>query len=175
VPLADGTPCDDGDPCTAGDVCVAAACRASAGSPAVRLAVQRFVLARARRGRRTLTARASFPALPGADPSRAGLGVTLRDASGAVVYRATVPADGFVRRRRRGVTRVTLRSPTPDGLRRVVFDDGGAVIDVRLRASAPGLDALAGARAAWLLQLGEHCVHDADLACRPAGGRVRCE
>jgi hypothetical protein len=178
--VPDGTWCmhdGDTDPCTAIGACVAGKCAASA-SAARGLASARVRIA-ARRGEGRLSVRGHFLADSGFDPTAADAVLELADASGAILYRATIPG-GALEPARAGTafrylgTRREAREH--NGLRVLDLFTSGDIVLVVARGESVELRAvMTEPELRVTLRFGDTCARDLTLACRTrAPGGLSC-
>ena len=175
----DGSWCmhaDETDPCLALGACLSGACTASqfaAGlfATRVRLAVQH------REG--ALSVHGIFPADPTLDPRVTGATLEIADESGAILYRASVPGDGFTaydfgRGFRYRTSRDAARAV--DGLRVLNLHRSDRNFRVSARAASNDLRTAMGEPALHAtLRFGDHCARDLGLVCRAlVGGGLSC-
>ena len=166
-----------GDPCQAG-FCLAGTCvppgGSSTASPDHALSVDRFVFRLKGRPHR-LHAHGSFVASNPLDPTTTGASINV-GAAGGILYSASVPATGFVAKRRGDVVRYVARHGrrgTAPGLKKLVLDWQGGTMDVTLSLGGPLLAGLRGQPSlTWVVRLGEECARDLDLLCGKNPGPV---
>jgi len=175
----DGMACYQGDPCATGG-CAGGTCAVTAtAAPADDLLVHFIVRKRGGRGR--LVAGAVLPGPLSLEDAVAGATIELRDATGKVLYAATLPSGAF-RWTRHGQALVYQRAGTgkvsaaTHGLTRVMLRRAGNGADLTLRAVAGGLARVpTDTRLVWVVRVGNRCARNPAVVCRSGGnGATYC-
>ncbi len=178
-PEDDGTWCmhaDETDPCLAVGACVAGTCTAgSLSSGLVSTRVRLHVCHR----KGALSVRGIFSADPTLDPRVTGATLEIADESGAILYRASVPGEGFtVFDRGAGFRYVTGRRTARafNGLRVLNLHRSDRDFRVTARAESAELRIAIGEPTLHAtLRFGDNCARDLALACRAlVGGGSSC-
>lgn len=118
-------------------------------------------------GGATLNLRSTFQSGSAIDPSAAGFELEIADATGAVIYKATVPPDLF---ETRGSTKFRYLAKADavltGGISGIVLKQRKGAWALNVRAAAPALfDALGSPQIALTVRVGNACARDAQLAC----------
>jgi hypothetical protein len=169
--VPDGTWCTrdgDADPCTAIGACVAGKCATSA-SGALGLASAQVRIG-VRRGEGRLSMRGRFLAGPGFDPTATGATLELADASGVILYRATIPGDAL-QLAREGTAFYYLgtrrEAREHNGLRVLNLFLSGDTVQMAARGESVELRAaMTEPELRVTVRFGETCARDLALACR---------
>ncbi|MFI5312448.1 MAG: hypothetical protein ACHQQ3_14520, partial [Gemmatimonadales bacterium] len=168
--VPDGTWCmhdGEADPCTAIGACVAGKCTASAGATAQLASTRVHISVRRSIGR--LSVRGHFPASPDFDPRTTGAVLELADASGAILYRATLPGDALELARTGTAYRyfgTQRQARDHNGLRVLSLGLVGNTIRVSARAEALELRAATTQPSLRVtLRFGDSCARDLELDC----------
>jgi hypothetical protein len=175
IALDDGAPCNRGDPCNEPGVCVAGRCGTGNGIDIEPRTVRLSTLAM--KGK--LTAIGMVRPSGTVDPTATGATLEIANATGAVLYRAAIPAaavrvtDGGTRFRYVG----SHAGPSVGGIRRleIRLHDDAWLVSVRAVARE-FLAAMHEPSLTWVLRLGEECARRLDLQCARSkrGGVVAC-
>lgn len=126
----------------------------------------------------TLNLKSRFTSAAFIDPSVTGMTLELIDASGAVAYRATVPAERIASKRAGTKFRYlasAAEAESTSGLFGIVLRQRRGVWTLNVRASSLDLfDALAQTQLGLTIRFGNACVRDAELACDADGEHAAC-
>ena len=173
-PLANGTSCPLNSACGATGVCEAGVCRQPSSTG---LWVKQFKLGLGRDGPALRATGNLWPEVP-LDPTGTGLTLEIADDSGAVLYRAVVPADYMVANRRGNRFKLDpSRAVVLSGLQKLSlrrFRLGRVKVTVKATASELAT-ALERSRLTWMLRPGDECFLAEDLSCTRRGSRsLKC-
>jgi len=175
IALDDGAPCNRGDPCNEPGMCVAGRCGTGNGIDIE----PRIIRLSPLRMKGKLAAIGMVRPTGTVDPTATGATLELADATGAVLYRAAIPAAAV--RATDGGTRFLYvdshAGPSRGSIRRLEIRRHGDAWLVSVRAVAREfLAAMHEPSLTWVLHLGEECARRLDLQCARSkrGGLVAC-
>jgi hypothetical protein len=169
---ADGSACADADPCNGLETCLAGLCQPGAGPTP--LTVKNLKVQAGPAGTINLNAGVR-PVLPLQPATRDDLVLTLSDDAGEL-YRGQVrhPAsDGLWNRTKSGRSKLKDTTGAHDGITRIVVKPRKSGTRLRLKAQNVDLSGVQAAPLSARLVVGDQCF-EADLACQPKGGGLRC-